>query len=67
MHLSLNPYGERTLACMHRSWWLAHSATMAGLVVVVALVVFLLECRQTDTDTKNFGDRFDGYEELSVS
>jgi len=30
MHLSLNPYGERTLARVHRGRWLAHSATRAG-------------------------------------
>jgi len=26
----LNPYGERTLARMHRGRWLAHTATRAG-------------------------------------
>ena len=32
MHSSLNPYGERTLARVHRGRWLAHSATRARRV-----------------------------------
>ena len=39
---SLNPYGERTLARMHRGRWLAHTATRAGVRIYHFRIFFQL-------------------------